>query len=164
MHLFIPEGVNVHVTIGSPAVLGVPGAATTPPYPSGSDAYPRPSGRPLLKGVLTVLLLGGTFVAGTYAGRAPGGAGLGSGRGAAPAAQAALPAPYPGYGALRPSPPEQRAFPDRPLPRETAGADAGQVPEQFAQQLRQPPTVVLPPGQAAPASGKPGKNAFGLED
>jgi len=159
MHLFIPEGVNVHVTIGSP----VPGAGTTPTYPCGSDAYPRPSGRPLLKGVLTVLLLGGTFVAGTYAGRAPGGAGLGSGRGAAPAAQAALPAPYPGYGAL-PSPPEQRAFPDRPLPRETAGADAGQVPEQFAQQLRQPPTVVPPPGQAAPAAGKPGKNAFGLED
>ena len=160
MYLIFPDGADVHVTIGNPPNLTVPGAvAAAPVSPRYSDGYPRHSGRPLLKGLLVVLALGGTFAAGTYAGRPPAGVGR-----AAPAAQAAL-APSAGYTAPRPALPEQHAFPDGPLPRE-ATAGAGQVPEQFAQQLRQPPTVVPPPRQAtpAPAGGAPRKNGFGLED
>jgi len=163
LQLTVPDGVQVHVTIGNRPVPWVPGEVA-PRSPRRSDGYPRRSGAvpTTLKGLLTVVVLGGTFAAGIFAGSPPRSSSLA-------AALAAMPVPPPaGYAAPpRPFLPEQHGFPDRPLPREPAGLAApaaaqAQVPEQFAQQLRQPPTIIPPPGQAA--GGPAARNAFGLDN
>jgi hypothetical protein len=162
MYLIFPDGADVHVTIGNPPNLTVRGAVVAAPVsPRYSDGYPRHSGRPLLKGLVATMVLGVAFVAGTYAARPPAGAG----RPAAPAREAALPPSYSRDAPLTPEAIEELARRFN-APRDATGAGAGQIPEQFTQQLRQPPTVIPPPGQAAPtpAGGQPRKNPFGLED
>lgn len=89
--------------------------------------------RRLLKGAALLALLGGAYVLGGHSVQQAAG----------------LQASAQSYGA---QPPAGDRQPPRPP----------EVPQAFAQQLQQPPTVTPPPG-AAP-SAPPAKNAFGLED
>lgn len=141
MELIIPEGAQVHITIGAPAAPMLALPAPT------QEAAPSKTRRPLLKGVLASFLLFGTYTIGKH---------TGSVASSVQTASAGMPAAA--------QLPEQHAFPDRPLPRPTnqvAASDPTQIPSEFTQQLRQAPTVVPPPGQAAPSAAR-GEDAFGL--
>ncbi len=142
MELVIPDGARVTIAIGpEPAALPETVAIGHPP------AGPH---HLLLKGAVVGVLVLGSFVAGQRFG----------GRGGAQFAFAAARQPPSTVLPL----PTQHAFP-APLPRPApppGGSAARQVPPQFARQMRQPPVVVPPPGQAPTAA--PGKNPFGLEN
>jgi hypothetical protein len=145
MELVIPAGVQVHITIGRTPLLALPDEIARERPPA------RPS-RPLLKGVLALVLLFGAFEVGRHVAAWPDTTGP-------TRAAFAMPGQAPALG------PEQHAFPDRPLPREAvaAGAPAQQIPPEFRQQLEQPPSVIPPPGQTPPGAA-PEKNPFGLEN
>ena len=158
MELVIPDGALVHIAIGNPPLLALPSEA-----PAAPALPPAPRrGHPYLKGLLALVLLVGAFEAGR---RLPP-----SGEGVAPA-RAALAT----RDALPPSA-DQALLPGRPssfepTPPNRAAAPA-QVPPSFAEQLRQPPTILPPPGRST--SGNPGGpagttgsapgNAFGLHE
>ena len=143
MELVIPEDTQVHILIGKAPLLALP-------EPTIPDVPPAGRGRKLLRGTLALVLLAGAFVAGRHY---PG--------------QAAV-AARPAVAMSAPPPPTgQFAFPDRPLPQPSTATPApheelGQVPASFAEQLRQAPDVMPPPGQTPGAA--PGKNPFGLEN
>ena len=147
MELVIPEGAQVHITVGHPPLLALPATSTPQALPEAPQRR-----RPLLKGTLAVALLAGVFVAGRHSGAPP--APIGT-------ATAALTAANPG------PPPVERAFPEAPLPHtpppvSAQGQAPAQVPPALAEQLRQPPTVIPPPGQPAPGAGA--SNPFGLQE
>jgi len=135
MHLEIPEGANVQITVGNAAPL----ALADESQQAGTS---RSGGRPVLKGLVVAIVLVGTFVIGQhFGGRAAG----------TQTAAAAASVPRPGPTG------EQHAFPDLPLPNPRRQQVSGGVPPEFQNELRQPPTVTPPPGSAS------GKNPFGLE-
>ena len=140
MELVIPDGAQVHITIGAPSLL----ALTSDPSPSVQRRF-----RPVLTGIAaSVLMLGGYQV---------------GKRNAAPASARVAQAELRGPSLAPPALAEPRlaaAKPQRQVPP-TPGPvnEPGHVPAEFAQQLRQAPTVVPPPGQpSSPGSANP----FGL--
>jgi hypothetical protein len=149
MELVIPEGAQVHITVGHPPLLALPAASPPQALP---EALPPRRGRPLLRGTLAIALLAAAFIAGRHTGAPP--APIGT-------ATAALTAPNPGPR------PVERAFPDRALPHSAPvvsaqGEAPTQVPAALAEQLRMPPTMIPPPGQVAASANAP--NPFGLHE
>ena len=158
MELVIPDGQQVHIAIGNPPLLALPSEAPAAPA---APATPR-RGHPYVKGLLALVLLVGAFEAGRRL--PPAGESVAPAR-AALATRDALP-----------SPADQAPVPGRPssldLTPPNRPATPAQVPPSFAEQLRQPPTILPPTGR--PASGNPGgpagtpgsapANAFGLHE
>jgi hypothetical protein len=138
MELVISDGAQVHITVGHPPLLAPPSSQLlqTP-----SEAVPPPRRRPLVKGVLVMTLLVGAFLVGRHYGAASEPIGQ---------ATAALSAPNPG------------PLLDRDAVGPPQGEPVAQVPPALAEALRQPPTVVPPPGQAAPPGSAP--DPFGLHE
>ena len=156
MQFEIPEGAHVHILIATPgpakacAWLDPGGGGALPALP-GEAGAPRPAprfGRLLLKSGLGVMLLAGSFAVGQHFGGSPRAPEL---------ARTAAALPRPALSA------EQYAVPDRPQPREAPGQTDGQVTANFQRQLRQPPTVIPPPGQTGAPETR-GRNPFGLEN
>lgn len=152
MELVIPEGAQVHITVGHPPLLALP---PTPPPPVLPEAVPPRRGRPLLKGTLAVALLACAFLGGRHTSAPP-----------ALVGTVTLALTAPNSGPL----PVEHAFPDQPLPHtappvSAQGEPPAQVPAALAEQLRKPPTVIPPPGQAA-ATGQTGgaPDPFGLHE
>jgi hypothetical protein len=149
MELVIPDGAQVHITVGHPPLLAPP----PPQLPQTlTEAVPLPRRRPLLKGTAVAALLLGAFLVGRHSGIPP-----------TPIdpATAAMTGANPGLL------PVEHAFPDHPLSQTAAarpapGQPAAQVPPALAEALRKPPTVIPPPGQAAPPVGAP--DPFGLNE
>ena len=156
MQFEIPEDAHVHIVISKPtsvkACAGIdPGAGGELLVLPSEVAAARPAprfGRFLLKSGVGVMLLAGSFAVGHHFGSSPRAPEL---------AWTAAALPRPALNA------EQYAFPDRPQPREAPAPNAGEVTADFQRQLRQPPTVIPPPGQTG-APERPGKNLFGLEN
>ena len=127
---------------------GAAGALLTFPGDVGAVRPAPRFGRLLARGSLAMMLLAGSFAAGQHYGSFP--------RAPEPArTAAALPWPAPTA--------EQHAFHDSPQPPEAPAQTAGEVTANIQKRLRQPPTVIPPPGQTG-APGTPGKNPFGLEN
>ena len=136
MELVIPNGAQVHITIGKPPLLALP-----------SETAPQPatlkSGGRFLKGVIAGVLILGAFQAGRVM----------SHRGdPIPSAQASVEERKP------PVLPRAAAAADPP--------EAAEIPPAFREKLTQPPQVAPPPGQAAvvaPGTPTPA-NPFGLHE
>ena len=161
MHLIFPEGADVHVTIGNPPNLTVPGAVVAAPAsPRYSDAYPRHSGRPLLKGLVAMMVLGGHIRGGhlcrpAASGRRPARCPCRAGCVTGPPAPGTLPSAARG----------ERSFPGPPAPRETPpapGRSRSSSPSSSASRRpssRRPGRPPLPRRVASRA-----RTPFGLED
>ena len=135
MELVIPEGAEVHITIGRAPLLALPGATPVDAAPA-QPPVSRP--RPVLKAIAGFVLLIAAFEGGRYVAARPT---------ATEPAQAAfvIPAPAP-VGS-------EHAFPDRPLPQTAAAQQPSQIPPAFREQLAQTPRVTPAPGsQPAPDS------------
>ena len=136
MELVIPDGAQVHITIGKTPLLTLP-----------NEAAPQPaalkSGGRFLKGVVAGVLILGAFQAGRIM----------SHRGdPIPSAQASVEERTP------PVLPRAAAAADQP--------EAAEIPPAFRDKLAQPPQVAPPPGQAAvvaPGTPTPA-NPFGLHE
>lgn len=149
MHLELPDGTQIKILIGPPDLVpSAPPAWTGDAVPPAARAMPG-SGRPLLKGTIAAAVLIATFALGQHFSTTP------RDTRTASAAMAANPSPAPVA--------EQRGFPDHPVPRDPGQQARTDIPPDFQRQLRQPPTVIPPPGQAAQA-GAPVKSPFGLEN
>lgn len=149
MELVIPDGAQVHITVGYPPLLASPVAQVPQTL---LEAVPSPRRRPLLKGAVATALLLGAFLCGRH---------FDVPSEPIDPATAALTAPN--LGPL----PVEHAFPDHPLAhKKVAGPAQGdpsaQVPAALAEALRKPPTVILPPGHAAPPGSAP--DPFGLHE
>ena len=136
MELVIPDGAQVHITIGNAPLLALPNE--TAPQP----AIPKSGGR-FLKGVVAGMLILGAFQAGRI---------LPHRGDPIPPAQASV--------GERTSPvlPRAAAAADQP--------EAAEIPPAFRDKLAQPPQVAPPPGQAvvaAPGTPTPA-NPFGLHE
>jgi len=149
MELVIPDGAQVHITVGHPPLLAPPPAQVPQRL---TEAVALPRRRTLLKGAAVAALLLGAFLVGRHSGIPP-----------APIDPATAAMTGPNLGPV----PVEHAFPDRPLSQTAAagpapGQPAAQVPPALAEALRKPPTVIPPPGQAAPPVGAP--DPFGLNE
>jgi hypothetical protein len=136
MELVIPDGAQVHITIGNAPLLALPNEAAPQP------ANPKSGGR-FLKGVVAGVLMLGAFQAGRILPH--------RGDPISPA-QASVAERAP------PALPRAGAAADQP-----AGVE---IPPAFRDKLAQPPQVAPPPGQpavAAPGSPTP-SNPFGLHE
>ncbi len=136
MELVIPDGAQVHITIGNAPLLALPNE--TAPQP----ATPKSSGR-FLKGVVAGVLILGAFQAGRVMSHLDD---------PVPPALASV--------AERAAPvlPRAGAAADQP--------EAAQIPPAFREKLAQPPQVAPRPGQAAvvaPGTSTPA-NPFGLHE
>jgi hypothetical protein len=138
MELVIPDGAQIHITVGHPPQLACPGAPLLQAPP---DVVLPPRRRPLVKGALAISLLLGAFLVGRHYG-VP----------SEPIGQATAALTAANLGPL----------PDRDAVGPHQGEPAAQVPPALAEALRRPPTVVPAPGQTAP----PGSAAdpFGLHE
>jgi hypothetical protein len=149
MELVIPDGAQVHITVGHPPLL----APTAPQLPQTlTEAVPLPRRRPLLKGTAVAALLLGAFLVGRHSGIPP-----------TPIDPATAAMTGSNLGPV----PVEHASPDHPLPQTAAagpsqGQPAAQVPPALAEALRKPAIVIPPPGQAAPPVGAP--DPFGLNE
>jgi len=136
MELVIPDGTQVHITIGNAPLLAMPNEAASQP------ATPNSGGR-FLKGVVAGVLILGAFQAGRIL----------SHRGdPIPPAQASVAERAP------PVLPRAATPADQPV--------AAEIPPAFRDKLAQPPQVAPPPGQAAvvaPGAPTPA-NPFGLHE
>lgn len=142
MELVIPDGAQVHITIGSPPLL----ALTHEKAPPVQRRL-----RPVLGGIVVGVLMLGSYQVGK--------------RTASPSSDRVAQVELRGGSSLAPQElaetrlaggdPQRLTAPILPPPNEP-----GRIPAEFAQQLRQARTVTPPPGQAAPAA--PGANPFGL--
>jgi hypothetical protein len=136
MELVIPNGAQVHITIGKPPLLALP--SETAPQPAALK-----SGGRFLKGVVAGVLILGAFQAGRVM----------SHRGdPIPPAQASVAERAP------PALPRTAAPADQP--------EAAEIPPAFRDKLAQAPQVAPPPGQAAvvaPGTPTPA-NPFGLHE
>jgi len=147
MQLEIPEVAYIQIVICRSAPAAGVGALPTVLEAAPGERSPPRSGRPLLKASLAVLMLAASFAAGDF---------VASRAGTAPALAVTD----------RPS----AALPQRASagPHGSPAAAEVPVPDALRRQLRQPPSVVLPPGQAAlptpPAAAMPERNPFGLEN
>ncbi len=136
MELVIPDGAQVHITIGNTPPLAL--ANETPPQPAAVQ-----SGGRFLKGVVAGVLILGAFQAGRM---------MSHRGGPIPPAQASVEERTP------PVLPRAAATADQP--------EAAEIPPAFRGKLSQPPQVAPPPGQpavAAPGTPTPA-NPFGLHD
>jgi hypothetical protein len=136
MELVIPDGAQVHITIGNAPLLALPNE--TAPQPAALK-----SGGRFLKGVVAGVVILGAFQAGRVM----------SHRGdPIPSAQASVEERTP------PVLPRAAAAADQP--------EAAEIPPAFRDKLAQPPQVAPPPGQAAVAApGTPTPaNPFGLHE
>jgi hypothetical protein len=136
MELVIPDGAQVHITIGNAPLLALPNE--TAPQPAAAK-----SGGRFLKGVVAGVLILGAFQAGRVM----------SHRGdPVPPAQSSVEERTP------PVLPRAAAADDQPATAE--------IPPVFRDKLAQPPQVAPPPGQAAVAApGTPTlANPFGLHE
>lgn len=157
MQIEIPDGSYVHVSIGRVPMLALPPDGSGQLVSSTLATSPATTARPrygLLAGIGLVLLVGGYTYGKTVGGRPQLLFGTSTQASTTAGTSAAVL-------------PVKHAFPDRPLPRPTASPSDGlsqtQIPADFAQQLRQQPTVTPPPGQTdTPASGSGSTDAFGL--
>jgi len=140
----VPEGASVQIIVGKTPVLAL--ADETAHEPPRRGRFVRTAA----KGLAVLALLAGGYMVGQHS------TGGTNRAGETTTAQAAIPTP----------PPVRQAFPDSALasdqPAVPPAPAPAQVPPAFTQELRQPPTVVPPPGQP-PASSVPAKNPFGLE-
>ncbi|MBN9560460.1 MAG: hypothetical protein J0H14_06975 [Alphaproteobacteria bacterium] len=165
MELVIPEGTEVHITIGR-APAFPPADATAPERPT------VPPGRPLLKGALATVLLCGAFVAGQHlSGRSSAagplqGALATTGHPEVEQYRPPMPLPEkPAYAALPTIPATPGAPSNRPSQGPAATHSQAEIPPAFRQQLAAPPQVSPPPGQPAPsATGGAPSNPFGLQE
>jgi len=136
MELVIPDGAQVHITIGNTPLLALPNE--TAPQPA-----TQKSGARFLKGIVAGVLVLGAFQAGQVM----------SHRGdPVPPAQASVAERAP------PVLPRTAAMADQP--------EAAEIPPAFRDKLAQPPQVAPPPGQAAvvaPGTPTPA-NPFGLQE
>jgi hypothetical protein len=136
MELVIPDGAQVHITIGNAPPLALPNETAAQP------ATLKSGGR-FLKGVIAGVLILGAFQAGRVM----------SHRGdPIPPAQASVEERTP------PVLPRAAAAADQPA--------AAEIPPAFRDKLAQPPQVAPPPGQAmvaAPGTPTP-SNPFGLHE
>jgi hypothetical protein len=136
MELVIPDGAQVHITIGKTPLLTLPNE--TAPQPAALK-----SGGRFLKGVVAGVVILGAFQAGRVM----------SHRGdPIPSAQASVEERAP------PVLPRTAAPVDQPA--------AAEIPPAFREKLAQPPQVAPPPGQAAvvaPSTPTPA-NPFGLHE
>jgi len=142
MSLDVPDGASVLIVVGRAPLLALQDETGWAPERS----EPRRKSHPIAKTLVAIALLGGGFVLGQHTRLSPA-------ADAATSATASLNAP----AAVT------KTFPDHPLASEAPPASPPQVPPAFAEQLRQRPAVVPPPGQPA-TPGAPGRNAFGLEN
>jgi hypothetical protein len=136
MELVIPDGAQVHITIGNTPLLTLPNE--TAPQPA-----IRKSGGRFLKGVVAGVLILGAFQAGRI---------LPHRGDPMPPAQASVGERTP------PVLPRAAAAADQP--------EAAEIPPAFRDKLAQPPQVAPPPGQAvvaAPGTPTPA-NPFGLHE
>ncbi len=136
MELVIPDGAQVHITIGNAPLLALPNE--TAPQPAALK-----SGGRFLKGVVAGVVILGALQAGRVM----------SHRGdPIPSAQASVEERTP------PVLPRAAAAADQP--------EAAEIPPAFRDKLAQPPQVAPPPGQAAVAApGTPTPaNPFGLHE
>jgi hypothetical protein len=136
MELVIPDGAQVHITIGNTPLLALPNE--TAPQP----ATPKSGGR-FLKGVVAGVLILGAFQAGRI---------MSHPDDPIPPAQASVEERAP------PVLPRAAAPADQP--------EAAEIPPAFREKLTQPPQVAPPPGQAAvvaPGTPTPA-NPFGLHE
>ena len=136
MELVIPDGAQVHITIGNTPLLTLP-----------NEAAPQPaalkSGGRFLKGVVAGVLILGAFQAGRV---------MSHQGDPIPSAQASVADRTP------PVLPRAAAAADQP--------EAAEIPTAFRDRLVQPPQVAPPPGQAvvaAPGTPTPA-NPFGLHE
>ncbi len=136
MELVIPDGAQVHISIGNTPLLALPNE--TVPQPAAVK-----SGGRFLKGVVAGVLILGAFQAGRV---------MSHRDDPIPPAQASI--------QERTPPVLPRAA---PAANEQAGAE---IPTTFRDKLAQPPQVAPPPGQAAVAApGTPvPANPFGLHE
>ncbi len=136
MELVIPDGAQVHITIGNTPLLALPNE--TVPQP----ATPKSGGR-FLQGVVAGVLILGAFQAGRI---------MSHRDDPIPLAQASVAERAP------PVLPRAGAAADQP--------EAAEIPPAFREKLAQPPQVAPPPGQAAvvaPGTSTPA-NPFGLHE
>jgi hypothetical protein len=136
MELVIPDGAQVHISIGNTPLLALPNE--TVPQPAAVK-----SGGRFLKGVVAGVLILGAFQAGRV---------MSHRDDPIPPAQASV--------AERASP----VLPPAAAPANQP--EAAEIPPAFREKLTQPPHVALPPGQAAVAApGTPTPaNPFGLHE
>ena len=141
MELVISDGTQVHITIGTPALLALP----SPRMPSARSRL-----RPVVTGMaVAVLVLGSYQIGRQTGGSAPDRTIQADARGPAIVPHALAEPRLAATGQQRPL-----------LPAQPSLDEPGRIPAEFAQQLRQAPTVIPPPGQAGPAA--PASNPFGL--
>ena len=142
MNFEIPEGANVHITIGRAPPLALTDQRAEPPL--------RPRGRGIigttLKFTSIAVLVIGAFWVGEQRVQA---AGADTGFAAPPPVNQAFP---------RAAPPPSQAAAAPPSP-----ATPDQIPPDFQAQLQQPPNIQPPPGQN-PAAANGNQNAFGLSN
>jgi hypothetical protein len=136
MELVIPDGAQVHITIGNAPLLALPNE--TAPQPAALKSCGR-----FLKGVVAGVVILGAFQAGRVM----------SHRGdPIPSAQTSVEERTP------PVLPRAAAAADQP--------EAAEIPPAFREKLTQPPQLAPPPGQAAvvePGTPTPA-NPFGLHE
>jgi hypothetical protein len=136
MELVIPDGAQVHITIGNAPLLALPNE--TAPQPAALKSCGR-----FLKGVVVGVLVLGAFQAGRV---------MSHRDDPIPPAQASVQERTP------PVPPRAAAAADQP--------EAAEIPPAFREKLAQPPQLAPPPGQAAvvePGTPTPA-NPFGLHE
>lgn len=138
MQFVIPEGAQVHITIGaSPPMLALPSPAALPTAATGSRYR-------VLKSLLALCLVAGAFQAGRYL---PGHQAIAS------VVNAVAQASPQSAGAASPA-----------IPQAQPPSPAGGIPADFSEQLARQPQIVPPPGQASQPSGAPAPtNPFGLQ-
>jgi hypothetical protein len=123
VHLEIPEGANVQIIVGTPALALAD--------ENRQECLAQTGGRPILKGLVVAIALVGTFLVGEHFGGRAAGTQI-----------ATVSMPQRSLAA------EQHVFPDAPLPNPQSQPTSRGVPPEFQNGLHQPPTVTPPPGAA----------------
>ena len=163
MNFEVPQGTTVQIFIGAAPlapIQNVPGMDPPPAHPLEAPRLETRRRRPLLKGVAIAGLAFVAFVVGQNTAPRRDVLMMAS-NASVPPASATPPPAVPRY---------EQAFPLRALtpeqsqPLSPGGSAADQVPQAFAQQLQQRPTITPSPGSPPPSAGSSGAKPFGLED
>jgi hypothetical protein len=158
MNFEVPEGTTVQIFIGAAPLAPIQNVLGMDP-PPGHPLEARRR-RPLLKGVAVAGLAFVAFAVGQKTAPHRDVLMMASNASVPPAGAAPTPA-VPRY---------EQAFPLRTpdpassQPSPPAGPVADQVPQAFAQQLQQRPTITPSPGSPPPPAASSGAKPFGLED
>ncbi len=158
MNFDVPEGTTVQIFIGAPPlapIQNIPGMDPPPAQPLETRRR-----RPLIKGVAIAGLAFVAFVVGQNT--APRRNVLMMASNASATLASATPAPaVPRYEQAFPS---RAPTPEPSQPLSTGGPSTDQLPQAFAQQLQQRPTITPSPGSPPPSAASSGAKPFGLED